>query len=162
NTALNSNEFFANAQGGPKPDIKLNQYGFEVGGPIIKNKTFFLGSWAGQQINFSQPIDQTYGAFPLLYTPTAAAGIFRYFAAELLCGRRRVEYRNLCLGSAGEIARPELCDPGRPYFQRKQLSVRAVPIRRSEYVGRRSSECAAAVVSGFCSSGRSVPLEQEC
>jgi hypothetical protein len=52
NTALNSNEFFANAQGGPKPDIKLNQYGFEVGGPIIKNKTFFLGSWAGQQINY--------------------------------------------------------------------------------------------------------------
>src|SRR5262249_39059657 len=40
NTAFNSNEFFANAQGIPKPDIKLNQYGFEVGGPIVKNKTF--------------------------------------------------------------------------------------------------------------------------
>ena len=31
NTDLNSNEFFANAQGTPKPDIKMNQYGAELG-----------------------------------------------------------------------------------------------------------------------------------
>jgi len=44
NTALNSNEFFANAQGSKKPEIKLNQFGAEGGGPIIKNKTFFFAS----------------------------------------------------------------------------------------------------------------------
>jgi Carboxypeptidase regulatory-like domain/TonB-dependent Receptor Plug Domain/TonB dependent receptor len=77
NTALNSNDFFANARGTDKPDIKLHQYGFEIGGPIRKNKTFFFGSWQGQNVKFSQPIDQTFG-FPSIFTPTALAGKFRY------------------------------------------------------------------------------------
>ncbi len=77
NTALNSNEFFANTNGTEKPDIKLHQYGFEIGGPIRKNKTFFFGSWQGQNVKFSQPIDQTFG-FPTMFTPTALAGKFRY------------------------------------------------------------------------------------
>jgi hypothetical protein len=81
NTALNSNEFFANAQGTPKPDIKLHQYGFEVGGPIRKNKTFFFFSWEGQSVKFAQPIDQTFG-IPTLYTSTALSGIYRYFVAD--------------------------------------------------------------------------------
>jgi hypothetical protein len=82
NTALNSNEFYANAMGSPKPDIKLNMYGFSVGGPIKRNKTFFAGSWQGQKINFAQPIDQTYSGMPQLYTPTALSGVYRYFAAD--------------------------------------------------------------------------------
>ena len=81
NTALNSNEFFANANATPKPDIKLHQYGFEVGGPIRKNKTFFFGSWEGQNVKFTQPIDQTFG-IPSLYTPTALTGVYRYFVAD--------------------------------------------------------------------------------
>lgn len=81
NTALNANDFFANAQGTPKPEIKLNQYGFEVGGPVRKNKTFFFGGWTGQKIKFTQPIDQTFG-IPVLYTPPALAGVYRYFVAD--------------------------------------------------------------------------------
>jgi hypothetical protein len=77
NTAFNSNEFFANAKGTTKPDIKLHQYGFEGGGPIIKNRTFFFGSWQGQNVKFTQPIDQTFG-FPTIYTPTLLAGKYRY------------------------------------------------------------------------------------
>src|SRR5262249_8134049 len=45
NTDLNSNEFFANALGQAKPDLKLNQFGFNAGGPIRRNRTFFFGSW---------------------------------------------------------------------------------------------------------------------
>jgi hypothetical protein len=81
NTALNSNEFFANAQGTSKPDIKLHQYGLEVGGPIRKNKTFFFFSWEGQSVKFTQPIDQTFG-IPSLYTGAALSGIYRYFVAD--------------------------------------------------------------------------------
>jgi hypothetical protein len=77
NTALNSNEFFSRAQGLEKPIIKLNQYGFEFGGPIRKNKTFFFGSWQGQQVNFADPIDKTFGNVNL-YTPDALNGLFRY------------------------------------------------------------------------------------
>jgi hypothetical protein len=81
NTDFNSNEFFANAQGTPKPQIKMNQFGAELSGPIQRNKTFFFFSYADQKINTNQPIDQTFGA-PLLYTPTALSGIFRYWVAD--------------------------------------------------------------------------------
>ena len=82
NTALNAKGFFANARNQPKNDIKLHQYGLEVGGPIIKNKTFFFGSYQGQRVKFTQPIDQTFG-FPTLFTPTALAGKFRYLKGGL-------------------------------------------------------------------------------
>ena len=82
NEKLNSNEFFANAMGTAKPPIKLNQYGFEVGGPIKKNRTFFFGNWSGQKINYAQPIDQAFGSVPLVYTQTALSGVYRYFVAD--------------------------------------------------------------------------------
>jgi hypothetical protein len=82
NTALNAQEFYANAQGLQKPIIQLNQYGFELGGPIRKNKTFFFGSWQGQKVNFADPIDKDFGASVNLYTPTALSGIYRYWVAN--------------------------------------------------------------------------------
>lgn len=81
NTALNSKDWFANALGTEKPEIKMHQYGFEVGGPIKQNRTHFFGSWQGQNIKFTQPIDQSFGV-PSIYTPTAQAGVFRYFVAD--------------------------------------------------------------------------------
>ena len=82
NTALNSNEFYAKAQGLGKPIIKLNQYGFELGGPIRKNKTFFFGSWQGQKVNFADPIDKAFGESVDLYNSTALNGIFKYFVVD--------------------------------------------------------------------------------
>ncbi len=92
NTALNANEFFNNAQkfqalaqGNAglaerfnRPELKLNQFGGEVGGPIIKNKTHYFGSYQNQRVNLTQPIARSFG-IPILYTPEARAGIFRYF-----------------------------------------------------------------------------------
>ena len=81
NTKLNSSEFFANAQGSPKPAIHMNQFGGQFSGPIVRNKTFFFFSYADQHVNVKQPIDQTFGA-PILYTPSARAGIYRYWVAD--------------------------------------------------------------------------------
>src|SRR5260370_7209068 len=78
NEALNSSEFFANAQKTLKPLIRLDQFGFEMGGPIKKNKTFFFGSYGYNRVDFTQPIDQTFG-IPIVYTASALGGIFRYF-----------------------------------------------------------------------------------
>src|SRR6267143_826940 len=81
NEAFNSNEFFANAQKTPKPKIRMFQYGFEMGGPIKKNKTFFFGSYQVNRIDFTQPIDQTFGV-PIVYTAEARSGVFRYFVPD--------------------------------------------------------------------------------
>jgi len=81
NEALNSNEWYANAQKSPKPLIRMNQFGFEMGGPIRKNKTFFFGSYSYNRVDFTQPIDQTFG-FPIVYTAEARNGIFRYFVPD--------------------------------------------------------------------------------
>ena len=81
NEGLNSNEFFANARKLAKPLIRMGQYGFEMGGPIRKNKTFFFGSYQANKIDFTQPIDQTYG-IPIVYTAQALSGVFRYFVPD--------------------------------------------------------------------------------
>ncbi|MBV8478314.1 MAG: TonB-dependent receptor, partial [Acidobacteria bacterium] len=41
-TFLDANDFFSNQAGLPRPDHTRNQYGFSLGGPIRKNKTFFF------------------------------------------------------------------------------------------------------------------------
>lgn len=82
NTALNAQEFYANAQGGLKPVLQLNQFGFEVGGPIVKNRTFFFFSWQNQKANFADPIDKDFGAAVNLYTTAALNGVYRYWVAD--------------------------------------------------------------------------------
>jgi hypothetical protein len=82
NTSLNAQEFYSNAQGNQKPIIQLNQYGFEIGGPIKKNKTFFFGSWQGQKVNFADPVDKAFGESVDLYTASALSGVFRYFVVN--------------------------------------------------------------------------------
>ena len=77
NTVFNANEWFNNAAGQPRPDLKLNQYGFDAGGPILKNKTFFFGSFQNNDIRQTGPISSSFG-IPLVYTATARSGIFRY------------------------------------------------------------------------------------
>jgi Carboxypeptidase regulatory-like domain/TonB dependent receptor len=41
-TVLDANDFFSNQAGLPRPDHSRDQYGFSLGGPIRKNKTFFF------------------------------------------------------------------------------------------------------------------------
>jgi hypothetical protein len=39
---LNANDFFSNREGVPREDATRDQYGFSIGGPIKKGRTFFL------------------------------------------------------------------------------------------------------------------------
>src|SRR5262249_43014605 len=47
NDHLDANNFFSNALGAPKPVRKRNQYGAAVGGPIVKNRTFWFADYEG-------------------------------------------------------------------------------------------------------------------
>ena len=84
NDALNANDFFSNAQGTPRHKVRLNQPGFDISGPIRKNKTFFYGSYQHTKVDFASPIAETFG-IPIVYTPTALAGNYRYFRADPTC-----------------------------------------------------------------------------
>jgi hypothetical protein len=47
NDAVDAADFFTNKSGGKKTTLHRNQYGATFGGPILKDKTFFFGSWEG-------------------------------------------------------------------------------------------------------------------
>src|SRR5258708_4761094 len=40
--AFDANKFFLNQQGVKKPPVRFNQFGFTLGGPIVKDKLFFF------------------------------------------------------------------------------------------------------------------------
>jgi hypothetical protein len=48
NEALNGRNRFA--QAGPTPQFRRNQYGFALGGPVQKNRTFFFADWQGTRL----------------------------------------------------------------------------------------------------------------
>jgi len=52
NDVLNANDFFLNRTRQSRPALKENQFGFALGGPIIKDKVLFFGSYQGtRQVN---------------------------------------------------------------------------------------------------------------
>jgi hypothetical protein len=56
NDALNANDFFLNEAGLPRPELKRNQFGGTLGGPIVKDKTFFFFAYQGtRERNGSSP-----------------------------------------------------------------------------------------------------------
>lgn len=78
NNVLNSNEWFNNYVKQPRAKLNLNQWGFDVGGPIVKNRTFFFFSYQGNDIRQSASIEVAAGGTPLVLTPSMRNGTFRF------------------------------------------------------------------------------------
>lgn len=49
NRVLDANDFFNIQQGLPRQDLKRNQYGATIGGPIVKNRAYFFLGYQGQR-----------------------------------------------------------------------------------------------------------------
>jgi hypothetical protein len=47
NSVLNANTFLLNAAGQKKPLFQRNQYGIDIGGPVLRNRTFFFFDYSG-------------------------------------------------------------------------------------------------------------------
>jgi hypothetical protein len=50
NDKLDANDWFANANGLPRPELRQNDFGGVLGGPIKKDKLFFVGSYEGLRV----------------------------------------------------------------------------------------------------------------
>ncbi len=54
NDKFDGTNYFANRSGSKKPTLRQNQFGGTVGGPVIKNRTFFFFSYQGTRIRRGQ------------------------------------------------------------------------------------------------------------
>ena len=93
NRVLNANTFFNNKAGVKRPAFSQNQYGASLGGPVLKDKTFFFFAWEGfrlrqgQSYVYSVPTDpmrggdfsslrNSGGAVIPIYDPLSTCGRF--------------------------------------------------------------------------------------
>jgi len=54
NDALDANDWFVNRAGQPKPALRQNDFGGVLGGPIVKDRTFFFFSYEGLRLRQPQ------------------------------------------------------------------------------------------------------------
>jgi hypothetical protein len=72
NSDLNANSWINNARNQPRNILQLNDFGGSVGGPILKNRLFFFGTFAESIQPFSSTITST------VLSPAAQQGLFSY------------------------------------------------------------------------------------
>ena len=76
NADLNANSWANNGEGIARPPLILNDFGGSVGGPIIKNKLFFFGSYSMSKS------PGTLNASNYVLTPAAQGGTFTYTGTD--------------------------------------------------------------------------------
>jgi hypothetical protein len=82
NNMFNANEYFSKALGRPKPDLKQNQFGGALGGPIKQDQIFFFASYQGtRQINGLDATSLSTVILPPLTDDRSAATVASQFCS---------------------------------------------------------------------------------
>jgi len=126
NTDFNASDFFANRAASPKPELIRNQFGGEVDGPIVKNKTFFTFAYdrldvaEGYTIVQAVPTPSELTAMSTNAAPNAQAYLKAYspLTSTTPCPAQAANYPD----SVGYMGCVSLFDP--------------TPVHQNAYVGR--------------------------
>jgi hypothetical protein len=99
NTALDSNSYFNKQQGLPKEELKRNQFGVAVGGPLRRDRAFFFLNYDGMR--------RTQETSQSVTVPTASLrnGVFR-FVTQACAGETAARNRPSCVDAAGAAIVP--------------------------------------------------------
>lgn len=95
NDVFNANSFFRNSTGQPKPNLKQNQYGATLGGPVRRERLFFFSSFQGtRQVNGLDTTSTSNPILPPLTGDRSAAGLAARFcpANHMLSGQPDARY----------------------------------------------------------------------
>ncbi len=76
NERLNSNDWFANREGYARGKVRQNRFGAVLGGPIVRNRTFFFASYEGLRLTTPQTV---ISSVPDLKTRQSAPAALRVF-----------------------------------------------------------------------------------
>jgi hypothetical protein len=82
NNMFNANDYFSKALNRPKPDLKQNQFGGAIGGPLKRDRLFIFASYQGtRQINGLDPTSLSTVILPPLTDDRSAAKIGSQFCS---------------------------------------------------------------------------------
>ncbi len=80
NNIFNANDYFVKKTGQPRPELKQNQFGGTVGGPILKHRIFYFGSYQGtRQVSGLGAASLQSVVLPLLTNNRTAAALGQAF-----------------------------------------------------------------------------------
>jgi hypothetical protein len=100
NNMFNANSFFLDSTGQPKADLKQNQFGATLGGPILRQKLFFFTSYQGtRQINGLDTTSTSNPILPALTNDRSAATL----AAEFCPGNHPMDSRYLTFAGGKQL-----------------------------------------------------------